>query len=186
MFIEEHKAALLSFDVDIEPYVVDGVVADSEGALSVMLPLARNTIAIKFAEDDPAVAKMVARAFTLFERFCTSDEAYAFYHEMIDSPKLHDRVMQFVTLMLMVDEPLGTLAISKGISKKHGKVLSDIRLVGEIFGFYDKETKIYADGITQTAHLNGTTKELILPPEIILLLMCYYINGQRILAMMPW
>lgn len=48
MFVEEHKAALLSFDVDIEPYMVDGVVADSEGALSVMLPLARNTIAIKF------------------------------------------------------------------------------------------------------------------------------------------
>ena len=100
MFIEEHKAALLSFDVDIEPYMVDGVVASSEGALSVMLPLARNTIAIKFAEDDPAVAKMVARAFTLFERFCTSEQAYAFYHEMIDSPKLYERVMQFVTLML--------------------------------------------------------------------------------------
>lgn len=33
MFIEEHKAALLSFDVDIEPYMVDGVVADSEGTL---------------------------------------------------------------------------------------------------------------------------------------------------------
>ena len=47
---------LLSFDVDIEPYMVDGVVVDSEGALSVMLLLARNTITIKFAEDDPAVA----------------------------------------------------------------------------------------------------------------------------------
>jgi len=52
MFIESHKAALSSFDADIEPYMVDGVVADSEGALSVMLPLARNTIAIKFAEND--------------------------------------------------------------------------------------------------------------------------------------
>ena len=150
---------LLSFDVDIEPYMVDGVVVDSEGALSVMLLLARNTITIKFAEDDPAVAKMVARAFTLFERFCTSDEAYAFYHKMIDSPKLHDRVMQFVTLMLIADEPLGTLAISKAVNKKHGKLLSDVRLVGEIFGFYDTERKVYADGITRTAHLNGTTKE---------------------------
>lgn len=46
---------------------VDGVVADSEGALSVMLPLARNTIAIKFAEDDPDIAKMVAHAFIMFE-----------------------------------------------------------------------------------------------------------------------
>lgn len=186
MFIGKHKAALLSFDVDIEPYMVDGVVADSEGALSVMLPLARNTIAIKFAEDDPDVARMVAHAFTMFEKLCTSDEAYAFYHEMIDSPKLHDRVMQFVTLMLMVDEPLGTLAMSKAVNKKHGKLLSDIRLVGEIFGFYDKETKVYADGITRTAHLNGTTKELTLPPEITLLLMCYYINGQRVMSMMPW
>ena len=85
MFVEEHKAALLSFDVDIEPYMVDGVVADSEGALSVMLPLARNTIAIKFAEDDPAVAKMVARAFTLFERFCSRDQAYDFYNDTIAS-----------------------------------------------------------------------------------------------------
>ena len=177
---------LLSFDVDIEPYMVDGVVVDSEGALSVMLLLARNTITIKFAEDDPAVAKMVARAFTLFERFCTSEQAYAFYHEMIGSPKLYDRVMQFVTLMLMVDEPLGTLAISKAVNKKHGKLLSDVRLVGEIFGFYDTERKVYADGITRTAHLNGTTKELTLPPEIILLLMCHYINGQRAVAMMPW
>jgi hypothetical protein len=159
MFIKEHKAVLLSFDVDIEPYMVDGVVVDSEGALSVMLLLARNTITIKFAEDDPAVAKMVARAFTLFERFCTSEQAYAFYHEMIGSPKLYDRVMQFVTLMLMVDEPLGTLAISKAVNKKHGKLLSDVRLVGEIFGFYDTERKVYADGITRTAHLNGTTKE---------------------------
>ena len=186
MFIENHKAALLSFDVDIEPYMVDGVVADSEGALSVMLPLARNTIAIKFAEDDPDIAKMVAHAFTIFEKLCTSDEAYAFYHEMIDSPKLHDRVMQFVTMMLMVDEPLGTLAISKGVNKKHGKLLSDIRLVGEIFGFYDKETKTFTDDITRTAHLNGTTKELTLPPEKVLMLMCHYINGQRVVAMMPF
>lgn len=186
MFIEEHKAALSSFEADIEPYMVDGVVADSEGALSVMLPLARNTIAIKFAEDDPDVAKMVAHAFTMFERFCTSDQAYDFYNDMMDSPKLHDRVMQFVTMMLMVDEPLGTLAISKGVGKKHGKLLSDVRLVGDIFGFYDKETKVYADGITRTAHLNGTTKEITLPPEIILLLMSYYINGQRVLTMMPW
>ena len=186
MFIEKHEAALLNFDADIEPYMVDGVVADNEGALSVMLPLARNTIAIKFAEDDPDVARMVAHAFTMFEKLCTSDEAYAFYHEMIDSPKLHDRVMQFVTMILIVDEPLGTLAMSKAVNKKHGKLLSDIRLVGEIFGFYDKETKVYTDDITRTAHLNGTTKELTLPPEIILLLMCYYINGQRVVAMMPW
>lgn len=186
MFIEEHKAALLSFDVDIERYMVDGVVADNEGALSVMLPLARNTIAIKFAEEDPAVAKMVAHAFALFERLCTSDEAYAFYHEMIGSSKLYERVMQFETLMLMVDEPLGTLAISKAVNKKHGKLLSDVRLVGEIFGFYDKEAKVYTDDINRTAHLNGTTKELTLPPEKILMLMCHYINGQRVMTMMPW
>ena len=117
MFIESHKAALSSFKTDIDLYMVDGVVADSEGALSLMLPLARNAIAIKFAEDDDGVARMVARAFTLFERFCTSEQAYAFYHEMIDSPKLYERVMQFVTLMLMVDEPLGTLAISKAVKK---------------------------------------------------------------------
>ena len=186
MFIEKHKAALSSFEVDIEPYMVDGVVVDSEGALSVMLPLARNTVAIKFAEDDPDVAKMVAHAFTMFERFCTSDQAYDFYNDMIASPKIYDRVMQFVTMMLIADEPLGTLAISKAVNKKHGKLLSDVRLVGEIFGFYSKETKVYAVDITRTAHLNGTTKELTLPLEIILLLMCYYINGQRVLTMMPW
>lgn len=186
MFIEKHKAALLSFNVNIEPYMVDGVVKDSEGALSVMLSLARNTIAIKFAEDDPDIAKMVAHAFTMFEKLCASDEAYAFYHEMIDSTNLHDRVMQFVTLMLMVDEPLVTFAISKAVNKKHGKLLSDIRLVGEIFGFYNKETKTYTDNITRTAHLNGTTKELIMPPEKIMILMCHYINGQRVIAMMPW
>ena len=186
MFIESHKAALSSFKTDIDLYMVDGVVADSEGALSLMLPLARNAIAIKFAEDDPAVAKMVARAFTLFERFCTSEQAYAFYNDMVASPKVYDRVMQFVTLMLMVDEPLGTLALSKGVNKKHGKLLSDVRLVGEFFGFYDKETKIYTDDITRTAHLNGTTKELTLPPAKVLMLMCYYINGQRVMSMMPW
>ena len=186
MFVEKHKAALSSFEADIESYMVDGVVADSEGALSVMLPLARNTIAIKFAEDDPDVAKMVAHTFTMFEQLCTAGEAYAFYRSMMDSPRLHDRVMEFVSMMLFVDEPLGTLDISKVVNKKHGKLLSDIRLVGEIFGFYDKETKVYADGITRTAHLNGTTKELTLPPEIILLLMCYYINGQRVLTMRPW
>ena len=166
--------------------MVDGVVADSEGALSMMLPLARNTIAIKFAEDDPDVAKMVAHVFTMFEKLCTGDEAYAFYHEMIDSPKLHDRVMQFVTMILIVDEPLGTLAMSKAVNKKHGKLLSDIRLVGEIFGFYDKENKVYTDDINRTVHLNGTTKKLMLPPEKILMLMCHYINGQRVMAMMPW
>lgn len=186
MFIEEHKAALLSFEADIEPYMVDGVVADSDGALSLMLPIARNTIAIKFAEDDPDIAEMVARALILFERFCTSDQAYAFYNDMMTAPKLHDRVMQFVTMMLMVDEPLGTLAISKAVGKKHGKLLSDLRSVGEIFGFYDKESSVYTDSITRTENLNGTTKELALPPKIILLLMCHYINGQRVLTMMPW
>jgi hypothetical protein len=186
MFIESHKTALLSFKTDIELYMVDGVVADDKGVLSLMLPLARNAIAIKFAEDDDDIARMVARAFTLFERFCTSEQAYTFYSDMVASPKVYDRVMQFVTLMLMVDEPLGTLAISKAVNKKHGKLLSDIRLVGEIFGFYDKETKIYTDDITRTAHLNGTTKELTLPPEKILMLMCYYINGQRVMSMMPW
>ena len=186
MFIESHKAALSSFDADIEPYMVDGVVADSEGALSVMLPLARNTIAIKFAENDHSVAEMVARAFTLFENFCTSDQAYAFYNEMMENPKLYDRVMQFVTLMLIADEPLGTLTISKAVDKKHAKLLSDVRLVGGIFGFYDKETKVYTDDITCITHLNGTTKELTLPPEKVLMLMSYYINGQRVLTMMPW
>lgn len=105
---------------------------------------------------------------------------------MMENPKLYDRVMQFVTLMLIADKPLGTLAISKAVNKKHGKLLSDVRLVGEIFGFYDKENKVYTDDINRTAHLNGTTKELTLPPEKILMLMCHYINGQRVMAMMPW
>ncbi|CAM4222471.1 hypothetical protein PSAR109036_14580 [Psychrobacter arenosus] len=186
MFIENHKAALLNAEASVEQYMDNGVVVDSEGYLSVMLPMTRNTIALKFAENDPAVAEMVAHAFTMFEKLCTSDQAYAFYHKMIESPKLYDRVMQFIAMMLMTNEPLGTLALSKGVDKKHGKLLSDIRLVGEIFGFYDKETKVYKDGITRTEHLNGTTKELILPPEIVLLLMCYYINGQRVMTMMPW
>ena len=56
--------------------------------IDVFIPLARNTIAIKFAEDDHSVAEMVARAFTLFENFCTSDQAYAFYNEMMENPKL--------------------------------------------------------------------------------------------------
>lgn len=186
MFIETHKAALLSFETDIKPYMDDGVIVDGEGALSVMLPLARNTVAIKYAEDDPEVAKMAARALTLFERFCTNDEAYAFYNDMMASPKLYDRVMQFVTMMLIADEPLGSLAISKAVNKKHGKMLSDIRLIGDYFGFYDKEAKSYSDDIVRTNHLNGTTKELILPPEKILMLMSYYINGQRVVSMMPW
>ena len=186
MFIESHKVASSSFKTDINLYMVDGVVADREGALSLMLPLVRNTIAIKFAEDNDDIARMVARAFTLFERFCTSEQAYTFYSNMMTSLKLYDRVMQFVTMMLMVDEPLGTLAISKAVNKKHGKLLSDVRLVGEIFGFYDKETKTYTEDITRTAHLNGTTKELTLPPEIILLLMSYYINGQRVLLAINW
>ena len=116
MFIESHTAALSSFKTDIDLYMVDGVVADSEGALSLMLPLARNAITIKFAEDDD-IARMVAHAFTMFERFCTSEEAYTFYSDMVASPKVYDRVMKFVTLMLMVDEPLGTLAISKAVKK---------------------------------------------------------------------
>jgi len=119
MFIESHKAALLSFKTDIDLYMVDGVVADSEGALSLMLSLARNAIAIKFAEDDPIVAKMVAHAFIMFEGLCTSEQAYAFYSDMVASPKVYDRVMQFVTLMLMVDEPLGTMVISKAVSMSH-------------------------------------------------------------------
>ena len=99
MFIKEHKAALLSFDVDIEPYMVDGVVADNEGALSVMLPLTRHMIAIKFAEDDPDVETMVAHAFTMLERFCSVDQAYAFYNDTIASPKRYDRIIQFFTIL---------------------------------------------------------------------------------------
>jgi hypothetical protein len=105
---------------------------------------------------------------------------------MMENPKLYDRVMQFVTLMLIADKPLGTLAISKAVDKKHAKLLSDVRLIGGIFGFYDKETKVYTDDITCITHLNGTTKELTLPPEKVLMLMSYYINGQRVLTMMPW
>lgn len=186
MFIENHKAALLDAMANVEQYMNEGIVVDSDGYLSVMLPIARNTIAIKFAENEPVTAKMVAHALTLFERFCTSAAAYAFYNKLMEDTKLHDRVMQFVAMMLLADEPLGTLTISKAVDKKHGKLLSDVRIVGDYFGFYDKETKTYADGITRTTHLNGTTKELTLPPEIILPLMCYYINGQRVVAMMPW
>lgn len=186
MFIENHKAALLNIQDDVGPYMNSGVVVDSDGYLSVMLPIARNTIAIKFAENDSVIAEMVAHALTMFEKLCTGAEAYAFYNEMMESVKLHDRVMQFVAMMILIDEPQGTLAISKAVDKKHGKLLSDIRIVGDYFGFYDKKSKAYADGITRTEHLNGTTKELTLPPEIILLLMCYYINGQRVVAMMPW
>lgn len=182
MFIENNKAALLDALANVEQYMNDGVVVDSDGYLSVMLPIARNTIAIKFSENDPSIAKMVAHGFTLFERLCTGAAAYAFYNQLMESIKLYDRVMQFVAMMLLADEPMGTLTISKAVDKKHGKLLSDVRLIGDYFGFYDKEAKTYADGITRTAHLNGMTKELILPPEIISLLMCYYINGQRVLA----
>lgn len=78
------------------------------------------------------------------------------------------------------------LDLSKIIDKKYGKRFSDIRLVGKVFGFYNKETKTYIEDITRTAHLNKTTKELILLPEKILMLMCHYINGQRVMCMMPW
>ena len=76
--------------------------------------------------------------------------------------------------------------MSKAVNKKHGKLLSDVRLVGEVFGFYDKESSVYTDSITCTENPNGMTKELTLPPKIILLLMCHYINGQRVLTIMPW
>lgn len=186
MFIKNHKAALSNALANAEQYMAGGVVVDDEGYLSLMLPLARNGIAIKFAENDPIVADMVAHALGLFERLCTEAAAYAFYNQLMESPKLHDRVMQFVSMMLLVDEPLGTLTISKAVDKKHGKLLSDVRLVGDHFGFYDKETKTYTDGITRTEHLDGMTKELMLPPEIVWLLMCYYINGQRVRTLMPW
>lgn len=84
-----------------------------------MLPLARNAIAIKFAEDDPIVAKMVANAFMMFEGFCTSDQAYNFYSDMIAFPKLYDRVMQFVAMMLIADELFGTLTLSKPLINKY-------------------------------------------------------------------
>ncbi len=164
----------------------DGAVVDSDGYLSVMLPITRNSIAIRFAEKDPVVAKMVAHALALFEKLCTKDDAYAFYQLIMESDKLHDRVMQFVTLMISNYEPMGTLTISKAVDKKHGKLLSDVRLIGDSFGFYDKEAKTFSGGVTRTSHPNGMTKELMLPPEIISLLMCYYINGQRVLAMMQW
>ena len=51
---------------------------------------------------------------------------------MMENPKLYDRVMQFVTLMLIADKPLGTLAISKAVDKKR-KLLSDVRLIGEFW-----------------------------------------------------
>ena len=38
MFIESHKAALSSFKTDIDLYMVDGVVADSEGAFIETIP----------------------------------------------------------------------------------------------------------------------------------------------------
>lgn len=186
MFIKNHKAALSSCQTDLKQYMRDGVVVDNDGYLSVMLPITRNAIAIKFAEKDPVVAKMVAHALALFEKLCTNDDAYGFYQLIMESDKLHDRVMQFVTMMIANHEPMGTLTISKAVDKKHGKLLSDVRLIGDSFGFYDKEAKTFSHGITRTSHPNGMTKELMLPPEIISLLMCHYIDGQRVLAMMPW
>ena len=183
--IERHNAALKKALVDVEPYIANGVVVDSESYLEVMLPLARNAIAIKISERDPAIAEEVALILGLFERFCTSAAAHNFYHLLMTSPDRLDRVMNFVTLALLTlnsDSTLGTLAISNAVDKRHAKLLQDIRLLGEKVGFYDKKTKTYSDGITRTAHLNGSTKELMLPPEIIVLLMGYYINGQRILA----
>ena len=66
------------------------------------------------------------------------------------------------------------------------KLLRDVRIIGDYFGFYNKDTKAYSDDIIRTNRPNGTTKELILPPEIIGLLMCYYINGQRVMTSIPW
>ena len=48
MFIENHKAALLNIQDDVGRYMNSGVVVDSYGYLSVMLPIAINTIDIKF------------------------------------------------------------------------------------------------------------------------------------------
>ena len=183
MFIKNHNAALSDVEASIEPYMANGVVVDSEGYLSVMLPLSRNTLAIKFAGNDPVIAEMAARALSLFENMCSSEAAHAFYGQLMQAPELYDRVMQFVTIMLKTDEALGTLTLSKEANKRHGKLLSDIRLVGEMFGFYDKKTKTYTGGITRAEHPNGMTKELMLPPEIVAALMCYYINGQRVRAL---
>ena len=127
-----------------------------------MLPLARNAIAIKFAEDDPIVAKMVAHAFIMFEGLCTSEQAYTFYRDVVASPKAYDRVMQFVTMMLMVDEPLGTIALSKGVNKKHGKLLSDVRLVGEIFGFYDKDERRIFTFLIEVSSIGPNTARTML------------------------
>ena len=182
MFIENHKKAVQDAEVNIAPYIKNVVVEDAEGYLSVMLPLLRDTIAIKCAESDSTVAEMVAHALKLFERLCTQDQAYHFYEKMMSSITLFERVMQFVTLMIMVDKPLSSLVVCKAVDKSHGKLLRDIRLIGDYFGFYNKDTKTYSEDIIRTNHPNGTTKELILPPEIIGLLMCYYINGQRVMA----
>lgn len=186
MFIENHKKALQDAEENVASFMKDGVVEDAEGYLSVMLPLLRGTVAIKFAENDSVVAEMVAHALTLFERLCTQEQAYKFYKEMMDSTVLFNRVMQFVTMMIMADKPLSTLDICKAVDKSHGKLLRDVRIIGDYFGFYNKDTKAYSDGIIRTNRPNGTTKELILPPEIIGLLMCYYINGQRVMTSIPW
>lgn len=58
MFIEDNKAALLDAQANAEQYMDRGVVVDSHEYLSVMLPIARNTIAIKFADSDPFIAKI--------------------------------------------------------------------------------------------------------------------------------
>lgn len=186
MFIENHKKALQDAEANVASFMKDGVVEDAEGYLSVMLPLLKATVAIKFAENDSVVAEMVAHALTLFERLCTQEQAYQFYEEMMDSTALFNSVMQFVTMMIMADKPLSTLDICKAVDKSHGKLLRDIRRIGDYFGFYNKETKTFTGDIIRTNRPNGTTKELTLPPEIIGLLMCYYINGQRIMASMTW
>lgn len=186
MFIENHKKALQDAEANVASFMKDGVVEDAEGYLSVMLPLLRDTIAIKYAENDPTVAEMAAHSLKLFERLCTQDQAYQFYEEMMSSATLFDRVMQFVTLMIMVDKALSSLIVCKAVDKSHGKLLRDLRLIGDYFGFYNKDTKTYSEEIIRTNRPNGTTKELILPPEIIGLLMCYYINGQRVMASIAW
>lgn len=186
MFIKNYEAALAVAEANVRQYMVNDVIEDDEGFLLEFLPLIRSTLAIKFAERDPSLAEMAASALGMVEHYCTSAEAYNFYVKLMGSPDLFSRVMEFVDMAVLtpyIDGALGTLDLSEGVGKRHAKLLQDVREIGAKFGFYDADNKAYSGGITRTEHLNGMTKELMLPPELVMLLMGYYIHGQRVRAL---
>lgn len=77
------------------------------------------------------------------------------------------------------DESCSSLVFAKALGKPHGKLLADIRRDFAPAGLYNPSTKEFSEHITLVQSANGMTKELLLPPDIVIFLMVMQAHSYR-------